>query len=470
VRLTRRFAAAPFEAPLRLSEKLLTANGFCMYARADGAVLRFIAVALASGAAMMLAQDLLNPLLLLGAILLLGALLGSVAERLSAPWIIGSIVAGVLLGPDSLGVLSHSALAKLGGFSQASLAVIAFCIGSRLTLKRLRSMGASVALLAIAQLLAPLAVVFGAEALIGMNWQTALIVAAAAPATAPTITYAVIRRRNASGPFIDRAFGILAINDAATVLIFSVVSAATVAALGAHGSGAEVRASMEIAALNEANSLLAGGALGGVFLIARSAISDQSPGCADRLRALLYGVLLLAVGAAAVLGLSQLLAPLSMGVVIANGSSERDRATVQSGISDIEEPLYIIFFVLAGAHLPIDDASNVFILLAASVYMLARFAGKYAAIHLASLALRLDAATRKYLGLCFPSQGGLAMGLMLAFADSLTVRALPPSGLQMVEMAISVVLMGVMLSQVFGPLVIDYAIRRACSTETHGAG
>ena len=419
---------------------------------------------------MMLAQDLMNPLLLLGVILLLGTLLGSVAERLNAPWIIGSIVAGVLLGPEALGVLSRVALAKLGGFSHASLAVIAFCIGSRLTLERLRAMGASIVLLAIAQLLAPLAMVFGAEALIGMKWQTALIVAAAAPATAPTITYAVIRRRNASGPFVDRAFGILAINDAATVLMFSVVSAATVAALGAHGSGAEVRASIETAALNEASSLLAGGAVGGVFLIARGAIFDQSSGCADRLRALLYSLLLLAVGAAAVLGLSPLLMPLSMGVVIANGSSEPDRAAVQGGISNIEEPLYIIFFVLAGAHLPVEDASNVFLLLAASLYMLTRFAGKYSAIYLAASALRLDAPTRKYLGLCFPSQGGLAMGLVLAFAASPTVRALQPSSLQTVETAISVVLMGVMLSQVFGPLVIDYAVRQACSSETQAAG
>ena len=414
----------------------------------------------------MLEQDLMNPPLLLGVILLLGTLLGAVAERLNAPWIIGSIIAGVLLGPEALGVLSRSALVGLGGFSQASLAVIAFCIGSRLTLERVRKSGVSIALLAIAQLLAPLAVVFGAEALIGMKWQTALIVAAAAAATAPTITYAVIRRRNASGPFVDRVFGILAINDAATILIFSVVSAATVARLGAHGSGTEVRASMEIAALNEANSLLAGGALGCAFLVARSVISDQTPGCDERLRALLYGLLVLAVGAAAVLGLSPLLMPLSMGVVIANGSSEADRATVQGGIADIEEPLYIIFFVLAGAHLPIDAASNVFILLAAAVYILARFAGKYLAIYLASFPLRLDAPTQKYLGLCFPSQGGLAMGLMLAFAASPTVRTLQPSGLQMVETAISVVLLGVMLSQLFGPLVIDYAVRQACSTET----
>ena len=417
---------------------------------------------------MMFAQDLTNPLLLLAVILFVGTLLGEGAERLSAPWIIGSILAGVLLGPEALGVLSRPQLTNLSGFSQASLAVIAFCIGSRLTLERLRAMGLSVVMLAIAQILAPVVAVFVAEALIGMRWQTALIVAAAAPATAPTITYAVFRRRNASGPFVDRAFGILAINDAATVLLFSVVSAATVAALGAHGSNAGVRASIEIAALNEANSLLAGGAVGGLFLIARSAISDKSPGCADRLHAVLYSLLLLAVGMATALGLSQLLTPLAMGVVIANGSSEEDRASVQGAIFDIEEPLYIIFFVLAGAHLPIEDATNLFVLLAAAVYVLARFAGKYAAISAAARALRLDAPTRKYLGLCFPSQGGLAMGLILAFAASPTVRALPPSSSRTVEMAISVVLMGVLLSQLLGPLVIDYAVRRACSDDTRG--
>ena len=359
---------------------------------------------------MMFAQDLTNPLLLLAVILFLGTLLGEGAERLSAPWIIGSILAGVVLGPEALGLLSSPQLTNLSGFSQTSLAVIAFCIGSRLTLERLRAMGASVVLLAIAQILAPLVVVFGAEASIGMRWQTALIVAAAAPATAPTITYAVFRRRNASGPFVDRAFGILAINDAATVLLFSVVSAATVAALGAHGSNAGVRASIEIAALNEVGSLLAGGAVGGLFLIARSAISDKSPGCADRLRALLYSLLLLAVGMAAALGLSQLLTPLAMGFVIANGSSDEDRAMVQGAIFDIEEPLYIIFFVLAGAHLPIDDATNLFVLLAAAVYVLARFAGKYAAISAAARALRLDARDAKISRAVLPLAGRAGHG------------------------------------------------------------
>ena len=69
---------------------------------------------------MMFAQDLMNPLLLLAVILFLGTLIGEGAERLSAPWIIGSILAGVLLGPEALGALSRPQLTNLSGFSQAS--------------------------------------------------------------------------------------------------------------------------------------------------------------------------------------------------------------------------------------------------------------------------------------------------------------------------------------------------------------
>ena len=417
----------------------------------------------------MLSAALTSPLLLLGVILFVGAMLGEGAERLGAPWITGCILAGALLGPDATGALPRSALPALGGFLQASLAVIAFNIGSRLTFTRLRTIGTSVAWLTLAQLLAPLAAVFGAETLIGMQRPTALIVAAVAPVTAPTVTYAMIRRRNASGPFVDRALGILAINDAATIIIFSVVSSATIAILGAQSSGAAVDVSVRVAAADEALSLLLGAALGAAYLIALRTISSGCPGSEGRLRAMLYALLLTAAAAAVAFGLSHLLGPLAMGVVIAAGSSEAERTQVQNAVADIEDPLYVIFFVLAGARLPIADVASGFMALAAAIYVLARFASKYAAIYGIAFALRLDASTRRYLGLCFPAQGGTAMGLVLACATSPAARALPKSGAVMVETAISVVLVGVLLSGILGPFVIDQGVRRGCAAEAQSS-
>lgn len=182
----------------------------------------------------MIAATFSDPLFLLGLVLMFAVLLGAATEQVGVPWITGCIVAGVLLGPSLLGLLKSTALHDFGVFLQASLALIAFSIGSRLTLPKLSAIGASIAWLTVLQLLAPMILVLVALAAIGVSWPTAIIAAAVAPATAPTTTYAIVQRRKASGLFVDRALGILAINDAATILIFSVVSAAIVAWLGAE--------------------------------------------------------------------------------------------------------------------------------------------------------------------------------------------------------------------------------------------
>ena len=217
-----------------------------------------------------------SPLFLLGLILALGALLGDAAERLRIPWISGCILLGVALGPAAVNVLPASQVAALDGFTQASLAVIAFNIGSQLIISRLKTIGRSVVLLAVAQLLAPFALVLAGETLAGLALPAALILAAVAPATAPTTTYSVIRRREAVGPFVDRALGVLALNDAAAVLIFSAVSAAVVAMVGA-GSASTIGAALRGAAANEALSIAVGIALGLFYLAIRRFIEDGTP-------------------------------------------------------------------------------------------------------------------------------------------------------------------------------------------------
>jgi len=405
-----------------------------------------------------------SPLLALGAILLVGALLGDAAERLRIPWITGCILAGVALGPEAADFLRRSDLATLDGFTQASLAVIAFNIGCQLSLPRLKAVGSSTAVLALVQLVAPLALVLAAEPLVGMALPAAILVAGVAPATAPTTTYAVIRRREATGIFVDRALGILAINDAATVLIFSVVSAVTVSLLGAQSSGAAIGASLSHAALNEGLSVVVGAAIGLVYLFVRRIVEDGTPGWQARLTATLLGLVLAGIGAAIALHLSHLLVPLSIGIVIANGTNDAERQRTQNLIHGFEEPLFIVFFVLAGAHMPLSAVAHAGILVAACVYLAARFIGKYGAIFLTASAMRLEAPTRRYLGLCFPSQGGLAIGLVLALNGSAAVRALPPAGAAIVESAISIVLVAVLLSQIVGPVVIDFAVRRGTAT------
>ncbi len=402
-----------------------------------------------------------SPVLLLAVILFAAGLFGGLAERLRVPWITGCIFAGILLGPDAADLLPRSAQAVLAPFLQVSLALIAFNIGTSLAWSRLRQTGASIVLLAAAQLLAPLVLVGAVLLLAGLAWPVALIAAAASPVTAPTTTYAVIRRRKASGPFVDRALAILALNDAAGILLFSVLSAIAVAALAVQEVAAAGPATPLWHALGrEGLSLLLGGLLGGVYLVALRLFSAERPGAADRARVLLYAVLLAAAGAAIAFGLSHLLTPLALGAVVANGSGEAEPAEAKAAIAMVEPPFYMVFFVLAGAHLPVNDLGRMAMLAAGLGYVLARLAGKWTSVWLTARALGLDRGTRRYLGLCFPSQGGAAMGLVLACAASPAVLALGAGGRAAVDMAENIVLLGVLLSQLFGPMVIDYAVSR----------
>ena len=52
---------------------------------------------------------------------------------------------------------------------------------------------------------------------------------------------------------------------------------------------------------------------------------------------------------------------------------------------------------------------------------------------------------------------------MLALKGSAAVQALPPAAAQGVEDAKSVVLIGVLASQLVGPVRIDLAVRRGCA-------
>lgn len=413
------------------------------------------------GDADMFSAFLTSPLILLGLVLVVGAAFGDVAERLKVPWITGCIIAGVVLGPSATNLLQDPEMKSISGFLQASLAVIAFNIGSQLVFPRLKAIGWSIALLALAQLIAPFAVVAIGETMAGAALTTALIVAAVAPATAPTTTYSVIKRLNATGPFIDRVLGILAINDAATILVFSVTSAAVVAMMATPDSTSTIGASFLGAFTNEALSVGAGIALGIFYLVVRPVIEDATPGSESRLAAVLLGLVVIGIGGAITLGLSHLLVPLSLGIVIANGVDDAERLHTRRLIQAFEEPLFIVFFVLAGAHLPLSVAEHVAIVSAASIYIVGRFAGKYAGIFVTSKMLRLEPATGRYLGLCFPSQGGLAMGLVLAFRGSPAVRELAPAAAQSIETAVSIILFAVLVSQLVGPLLIDFAVRRA---------
>jgi Kef-type K+ transport system membrane component KefB len=381
------------------------------------------------------------------------------------PSITGQILVGIALGPQLLGAFDADVLPHLHDFSKVGIAVIAFRIGSEFDRTLLQRLGLRIIGLTLGQFVGAFVLVLITMRLLQLDWSYALLLAAIAISTAPTTTAAMINDAGVRGPFASYLLGMIALNDSLAVIGFSVVSTAVAGRL----DPTQAEASLFVTAVQtvgiELLALLVGAAIGGAFAgVVRLASRRRELG-GPGLELLLLGFGLIAVGTAAATSLSFLLVPLAFGPVVANTLPAQDTLRVRDLLGPYAAPLFVIFFVLAGAQLPNFAAQGLLTAGLALAYVTARFAGKYAGTRVAARSLHLPQGVQQYLGLSLALQGGLVVGLVLAYRGSPAVAALAPDARQSLEAMTAVVLLGVLLTQLAGPPIVRLALRRGAAAD-----
>jgi len=163
------------------------------------------------------------------------------------------------------------------------------------------------------------------------------------------------------------------------------------------------------------------------------------------------GIILLGAGLANHLGISLIMANMTIGFVVANRVPDSEPSIVVEGI---EEIVFAIFFVFSGMHF---DAS---VIRTAGVLGLMlfgiRFAGKYYGTVIGARISRSSEEVRKYLGFALVPQAGVALGLALLAAE-----ILPSLG----NMLINIVLASVIINELVAPPLTKYAITKAGESE-----
>src|SRR5882762_2482437 len=76
--------------------------------------------------------------LALGSVTLVAFVAGAIAQRVRLPRIVGYLIGGYVAGPAWLALIHTDELRVLGPISTGALALIAFAVGSELTLDALR--------------------------------------------------------------------------------------------------------------------------------------------------------------------------------------------------------------------------------------------------------------------------------------------------------------------------------------------
>ncbi|MBO0798325.1 MAG: cation:proton antiporter, partial [Blastocatellia bacterium] len=168
-------------------------------------------------------------------------------------------------------------------------------------------------------------------------------------------------------------------------------------------------------------------------------------------------MILIAVGASHWLGLSSLIATMTLGATLIN--LEKESRRLFAVLSKTDPPLYAIFFVLAGAHLQLS--SLLLIGISGMGYTLSRVAGKMAGAWYGAKKLGYPEIVSKYLGVTLVAHGGVAIGL------ALQVRSIFPK----YEGVIATVILGsVLINEVLGPMLTKFALARAGEARFEHAG
>ncbi len=399
-----------------------------------------------------------HPLLAVGALLIASFLGGRAANALHLPRVSGYLVAGLILSPSFTHVLPKAMITHgLSSITETVLGVIAYSIGGSLVYHRLKHLGRSI--LSITFIQTAGAFLFTALCLRWclpfitdlsytgldvdrLHWAVALTIGAISAATAPGAVLAIISELRAKGPFTTTLLGVIALDDGLTIVFFALAGTIAHSLLN---PGSASLAKVVLLPLWEIGLSVCLGTAAGLALkfLARLARRRES------LLMVVLGIICFTSGLALVIHVSPLLSNMIAGFFIAN--LERRHHQLFNVVEQVEEPLFGLFFSLAGAHFDIEIIKAAGLL--ALFILFVRMAGKQIGTWAGARISNASPEVRKYLGLGLFPQAGVTVGLVLVAKDFFPV--------QVGDVVVNAVIASVILNELIAPPMVTFAIKRA---------
>ncbi len=391
----------------------------------------------------------------LAILLAVGLIFAKMVQLVKLPSVTGFILAGIVLGPSCLGLITTEAVGhRLDHFTQIALMLIAFGIGEHMELGRLGNVAKDVVYISIVQalgsfllvsigILLTFQIIEPSQATLKEHIVLSILLGAVAVATAPAAVLHIVRESGARGTLTSTLMAVVAVDDGIAIIIFGM---AVSAAHQIAGQGEISALGAILSSFTEISLSLALGIITG-FLI------DYSLNKLHNRGEMLTGglaLLLLCGETTRFFHLSPLLAGMSAGFTIIN-RAERDVRLFRT-INSFEPPIYVLFFTLAGVHLDIHALK-----LAGWIgltYFFTRIIGKYIGTWLGAYLSGADKIVRNFLGLALIPQAGVAIGLIFIISGD-------PQLSSLATIITPVVLANVVFSELIGPLATKYTIEKA---------
>lgn len=381
-------------------------------------------------------DDKAKTLITVGAILLLGLVTDAIGRRSRLPRVTLLLIFGFIIGPAGFDFLSPSEGKWFSVITDMALVMIGFLLGEKLTISSLRQHGRFVFWFSVAEVVGTALVVLVGLLLIGVQVDIALLLAAIATATAPAATTDVVHETKADGVFARTLLGIVAVDDAWGLIIFSIILTVT-QVLSGQGSGIEP---LLTGAWELGGALLLGIGLGIPMAYLTGRIKPGEPTLVEAL-----GIVFLCGGIAIWLEVSFLLASMVLGSVVANLARHHMRPF--HAIEGIEWPFMILFFVSAGASLHIEAVYQIG--LAGLGYIILRIIGRLLGAWAGGTISHSEPLMRRWMGIALMPQAGVALGMALIVSHRRPDLA---------DMIFPVVIASTVFFEVIGPVLTRSAL------------
>ncbi len=385
----------------------------------------------------------MNTILGLGFILIAGLFSARLINKIKFPAVTAYLLLGILIGPSILNLTSQELINSSGFISNIVLGLIAFGLGQSFTREFFRNIGRPVLWISILEAVLPwVLVTLSFFFILKQPFYVALLFGAIASATAPAATVMVVREYKAKGRFTDILLGVVAIDDAWCLIIFA-LSLAISKALAFHTSNTFVFKVIFHSLIEIIGALMLGGLIACFATLFSKFIRTQT-------ELLIYtlGFILLTTGLAILLHLSVLLANMFLGTVLIN--INKSNLEFFDVLKLIDSPLYLLFFVLAGANLEIGLLKGIGI--TGIIYIFFRTTGKTVGSVWGGYIVKVEERIRRYLGLGLLPQAGVALGCALIAKSDF-----PEVG----SMIFTTIVATTVIYELIGPLCTKYALQKA---------
>ena len=415
------------------------------------------------------------------AILLLVALLSTRLVRiLKLPNVTGYIVTGIIMGPFVFGLLFnnftfdgikesiiYTHVNKINWVSTVALGFIAFSIGTSFKKATIKALGKRVIVITILEAVGASLLVIIALLIAHfirpdlISWQIVLTLSAIASATAPAATLMVIKQYNAKGPLVDTLLPVVALDDAAALILFAILFQLATALAGGT---INVYTILVKPLLEIVISLAIGTVLGFLISFMNSFFKSRNNRliwCVFSVFAALGFYYLFKSEMMGGFELSSLLVCMMAGAIYTNMVKDSNRTL--DVMDRFTSPIYMMFFVISGASLDLSiffNPDGLLVVIVAAIYIVFRVVGKWGGAFVGASITRCEPQVKKYLGFALVPQAGVAIGL-----STTAYKLFSESGNEQCQRAgaliLAIVLTSTLVYELIGPMVAKFAFTKA---------